>query len=65
MKIKLIQKNISDLDYKKHLEKASQGSPDLVCLGELATSGCLYKGGEVAPYEPVLSDLSWYSFSVS
>ena len=63
MNIRLIQKNINDLDYKKHLEKASQGSPDMVCFGELATSGCLYDGGEVAPFETILRDLSGYNFS--
>ena len=63
MRIRLIQKNINDLDYRRHLVAASENPPDLVCFGELATSGCLYRGGEVAPFEPILTELSQCSFA--
>jgi predicted amidohydrolase len=45
MKIRLIQKNTNDKNYLAHLQRTASDDVDLVCLGELSTSGCLYDGG--------------------
>jgi len=64
MQIYLIQKNINDTDFARHLETASALPVDLVCLGELSTSGCLYRLREVDSIESILTSLTKYNFGV-
>lgn len=64
MRVRLIQKDIDNHDYKSYLDAVPRATTDIVCLPELATSGCLYNGGEVAPFDDVLRGLSGYDFSV-
>ncbi len=64
MKIRLIQKNINDTDYLSHLQEASSGDVDLVCLGELSTSGCLYDGGQGITLDRLLESLAGISCAV-
>lgn len=66
MLIHLIQKNINNTDYVSLLANVNS-KPDLVCLGELAVSGCLYNGGSsttVEPIESVLGSLIDYDFAI-
>ena len=46
MKLRLIQKDINNSDYQAFLDDAQGTGCDLVCLSELAVSGCLYEGIE-------------------
>ncbi|MFQ5452662.1 MAG: nitrilase-related carbon-nitrogen hydrolase [Candidatus Zixiibacteriota bacterium] len=64
MKLQIIQKNINDTDYQKYLQKAANNSVDMVCLGELSTSGCLYNGGDVDDLDKIVKVLSGYNFSI-
>lgn len=60
----IIQKNINDTDYVRYLEAASAKAVDLVCFGELSTSGCLYKPAEVDSLETILTSLKEYRFGI-
>jgi predicted amidohydrolase len=64
VKLLLIQKDINNLDYRKFLDDAVSQDPDAVCFPELATSGCLYEGGEGVDFDTLTHTLSNYSFSV-
>ncbi|UCD65094.1 MAG: hypothetical protein JSW34_06600 [Candidatus Zixiibacteriota bacterium] len=64
MKLRLIQKDIRDLDMVRHLSEASHRHPDLVCFGELAVSGCLYAGGQGYSVQEMTAVLSGYPFSI-
>lgn len=64
MKIAIIQKDINNNDYLEYLNSIDENNTDLVLMGELATSGCLYNGGEVEDFEKVLNSLSKYKFDI-
>lgn len=64
MRLRLIQKDVNDHDFKRHLNAVPSGSADIVCFPELATSGCLYNGGEVRDFDEILADLTGYDFSI-
>lgn len=64
MKLLLIQKDISDIAYLAHFDRAKSKNPDLVCLGELAVSGCLYDGGEGFSLQQIITSLADYGFAV-
>ncbi|MFZ1682754.1 MAG: nitrilase-related carbon-nitrogen hydrolase [Candidatus Zixiibacteriota bacterium] len=57
MKVRLIQKPITDLEITKHLEAARSDAVGLVCFGELGGTGCLYQRRDV-PSEEHWLDLS-------
>ena len=61
MRIRLIQKNITNKDYQSFLHKAASDAVDLVCLGELSTSGCLYNGGPGTELADLLDTLSGFA----
>ena len=63
MKTLLVQSDINNRDYRSLLEQAAAKSPDLVCLGELATSGCLYEGGEPADLNQITAHLATFDFA--
>jgi len=64
MKLRLIQKDVTNLDFTDFLKAVPETATDIVCFPELATSGCLYNGGEVTPFDDILQDLSGYNFSI-
>ncbi len=64
MRIQIIQKDINDTDYVRYLEAASTLPVDLVCFGELSTSGCFYKPGKVDSLETILKSLEKYHFGI-
>lgn len=49
MKARLIQKSVLNQDPAPWLEAAEADAIELICFGELATSGCLYTATEVPP----------------
>lgn len=67
MKLRLIQKDINNSDYKKYLEDAKGTDCDILCFSELAVSGCLYDGVENRVLESLDSfqeDFKEYSFDI-
>lgn len=64
MKLRLVQKDINNHDLKRYLDAVPQATTDIVCFGELATSGCLYDKRDITAAESVLPDLSGYDFSI-
>ena len=64
MKLVVIQKNTNNTNYLEYLDNVSDRNPDIVCLGELATSGCLYNGGEVIPFDDILDSLKKFNFDI-
>lgn len=64
MKLVVIQKDINNKDYLGHLEDIAELRPDLVCLGELATSGCLYDGGETEDIEALSKSFEKFDFGI-
>jgi len=54
MKIHVVQKDVGNLDLVSFVRKASDAGADLVCFGELATTGCLYQPRTVDSLELVL-----------
>lgn len=57
MRICVVQKRASNRDYLSYIERASASGPDLVCLGELATTGCLYARRRVPALKEVVAGL--------
>lgn len=53
MLIHVVQKDINNLDLGSFVESAYKDEADLVCFGELSTSGCLYLPREVDPIESI------------
>jgi predicted amidohydrolase len=64
MRIAVIQKAATDLDYVAHLREFEARQIDLACFPELATSGCLYRRQPVPSLESVLADLKPFPFAV-
>ena len=64
MKVVIIQKDINNSDYLGCLEDIAELCPDLVCLGELATSGCLYDGGEAVSIESLTKSFEKFNFGI-
>ncbi len=64
MKIRLIQKDVNNSDYRRFLDNAVDHKPDIVCFPELATSGCLYNGGTGETAEGIAGKLAPYDFAV-
>ncbi|MEW6411857.1 MAG: nitrilase-related carbon-nitrogen hydrolase [Candidatus Zixiibacteriota bacterium] len=64
MKIRLIQKDIGNPDYRRFLDEAVGSHADIVCFPELTTSGCLYDGGQGVDFEELARVLREYPFAV-
>ncbi len=64
MRLLLVQKDINNRDYLKFLDDVASESPDIVCFPELATSGCLYRGGSGVDIGALTESFSGYSFSI-
>ena len=64
MKARLVQKDCNTASIRKFLDRAASDGIELLCLGELATSGCLYQSRETPPLEKVLAQLEPYDFRV-
>jgi predicted amidohydrolase len=64
MYIVIVQKDILNFDYLASLRTAASESADLVCLGELATSGCLYQIGRFPDFVAVRQSLKAFDCGV-
>ena len=64
MRIHIVQKDIKDTDYSGHLEAVLKQQVDLVCFGELSTSGCLYRPREVDSLETIVKSFEKYNFGI-
>ncbi|MDH4156754.1 MAG: carbon-nitrogen hydrolase family protein [candidate division Zixibacteria bacterium] len=58
MHLHIVQKNINNRAWKDFLKREKSNRPDIVCFGELATSGCLYGREQVDDLEVVLQLLA-------
>jgi predicted amidohydrolase len=58
MRVRIVQKNINNRSWTDFLSDQRSYKPDLVCFGELATSGCLYERQPVDGLEAVLQLLA-------
>ena len=57
MKIIVVQKDANNLKLSPFLKKAKKAGADLVCFGELATTGCLYEPREIPPLDSFLDQI--------
>jgi len=64
MKVVIVQKDIGNLDYLAPLRAAALESADLVCFGELATSGCLYQIRGFPDFDSVRESLKVFDCGV-
>ena len=64
MRARLIQKDINNPDFKGFLKDVSLKSTDIVCFGELATSGCLYTERSVPAFDELVESLSGIDYSI-
>ena len=64
MRTIVVQKDINRTDLVPFLNAAREREADLVCFGELATSGCLTKADEVPPLPDLLTLLQGYPFRI-
>jgi omega-amidase len=58
MKVRLVQKSITDLDIARHLDQAASAGVELVLFGELGGTGCLYSARsmpEIASWQKLSS----------
>jgi predicted amidohydrolase len=56
MLIHIVQKDINNLSLENFIEKGNNEKADLVCFGELSTSGCLYLPREVDTLESITNN---------
>lgn len=65
MKLHVVQKDITNRNLKPFLDQARDTGADVVCFGELATTGCLYQNPEtVEDIKRVLEQFWPYDFAV-
>ena len=64
MKVRIVQKNISNTDCRPFLEDAENASVDLICFGELATTGCLYVPRSVDSLDALTRSLRAYNLRI-
>jgi len=64
LKAHLVQKDVRNKDLTPFLERAREAGVELVCFGELATSGCLYEPRDVESLERYLKIFERYDFRI-
>ncbi len=64
MRARLIQKDINNSDFKGFLKDVSPESTDIVCFGELATSGCLYSERQVPALDELVKSFNGLDYSI-
>lgn len=64
MNARLVQKDCNTISIRPFLERAARDGVELLCFGELATSGCLYQTRETPSLESVLAELQPFDFRV-
>ena len=64
MRARLIQKDINNPDFKGFLKDVSAESTDVVCFGELATSGCLYTKRKVPVLDELVKSFNGLDYSI-
>jgi predicted amidohydrolase len=64
MRATLVQKNVNNPDYAGFLKNIDPQQTDLVCFGELATSGCLYEPREVPTLDSVIQNVNGKPYAV-
>lgn len=64
MKVHVVQKDTNNGDLKPFLQSAGEAGADLVCFGELATSGALYEPREIDTLEDTLAQFEPYDFRI-
>ena len=64
MKLAVVQKNISNTDLDGFLKQAKIDESELVCFGELATTGCVYEPHEIEPIEKLTRTLEQYDMDI-
>jgi len=64
MRARLIQKDINNRDFKGFLKDVSPESTDVVCFGELATSGCLYSERQVPALDELVKSFNGLDYSI-
>ena len=64
MQVVIVQKDICNLDYLASVRAAVSESVDLVCLGELATSGCLFQSNRFPDFDAVRQSLKAFDCGV-
>ncbi|MCH7691244.1 MAG: hypothetical protein IIA17_09400 [candidate division Zixibacteria bacterium] len=64
MRARLIQKDINNPDFKGFLKDVSPESTDIVCFGELATSGCLYSERQVPALDELVKSFNGLDYSI-
>ena len=64
MKAHVIQKDTNNGDLSPFLKSAAEANVDLICFGELATSGALYTAREVDTLEDVLAQFEPFDFRI-
>jgi predicted amidohydrolase len=62
--VRLVQKDVANLNLEPFLESAVADGIALLCFGELAATGCLYTQREIPPLDEVLGKLGKYSLPV-
>lgn len=64
MRALLVQKDINNPDYVSFLKNVDPQKTDLVCFGELATSGCLYTPREVPKIESITQNFNGKPYAI-
>ncbi len=64
MRARLIQKDINNRDFRGFLKDVSPESTDLVCFGELATSGCIYTERKVPALDELVKSFNGLDYSI-
>ncbi len=64
MRALLVQKDINNKDYAGFLADIDSDQTDLVCFGELATSGCMYTKREVPKLENLIENFNGRPYAV-
>jgi len=59
MFIHVVQKDINNLNLESFIESAFNEKADLVCFGELSTSGCLYQPKKVEKFEAIIEKIKY------
>lgn len=58
MRVRLIQKDINQLDLHRYLPGPAESAVDLICFPELGATGCLYEPRAVPAVEEIIAPLA-------